>query len=83
MSAFYWTRSQVIFFIYFLDIEDVNKALQEIHKDLEKKSYKDDVHNIASDQAIINESLCTENIVARWLWKSGEVKQGSLVPWEM
>lgn len=49
MSAFYWTRSQVIFFYLFLDIEDVNKALQEIHKDLEKKSYKDDVHNIASD----------------------------------
>jgi hypothetical protein len=26
-----------------------------------------------NDQAIINESLCTENIVGRWTWKSGKL----------
>lgn len=26
--------------------------------------------------------MCTENIVGRWTWKSGELRQGNLVPWE-
>lgn len=32
----------------------------------------------------MNEALCAQNCVGRWIWKSGEVKapQG-LVPWEV
>lgn len=54
-----------------IDIEDVNKALIGIHKELDVKSNQAELNNIVSDQAIINESLCTENIVGRWTWKSG------------
>lgn len=36
-----------------------------------------------NDQAAINESLCTENIVGRWAWKSGELKSGNSIPWEI
>ncbi|KAL4493978.1 hypothetical protein ABPG72_021995 [Tetrahymena utriculariae] len=65
------------------NIDDVNRALSDIHRELEKKSYQEDLNNIVSDQAIINEQLCTENIVGRWTWKSGEIKAGSLIPWEV
>ena len=35
------------------------------------------------EQSEINETLCTENIAAKWAWKSGELKSGSMVPWEI
>ncbi|EAR84714.1 hypothetical protein TTHERM_00637160 (macronuclear) [Tetrahymena thermophila SB210] len=64
------------------NIDDMNKALTEIYKDLDSKSSQEDLNIIINDQAIINESLCTENIVGRWTWKSQNLKQGNLVPWE-
>ena len=45
--------------------------------------YKEEFKTIFTDQAIINESLCNENIIGSWLWRSGELKSGSLVPWEL
>jgi DNA-binding IscR family transcriptional regulator len=65
------------------NIDDVNKALVEIHKELDGKSNGEDMTTMVNDQALINESLCTENIVGRWAWKSGELKTGSSVPWEI
>ena len=35
-----------------------------------------------NDQALVNEALCAENCVGRWVWKSGELL-GQLVPWEV
>ena len=61
----------------------MNKALVEIHKELDIKSNQEELGNIVNDQALINESLCTENIVGRWAWKSGELRSGSTVPWEI
>lgn len=61
----------------------MNKALKEVHVEVGRKVNQDEMQNIVSDQAIINESLCTENIVARWTWKSGQLKTGQLVPWEV
>ena len=40
-----------------------------------------DLQNILKDQASINETLCSENIVGRWLWQSGDTKSGGLIPW--
>jgi len=53
------------------NIENVNKALTQIHKELDNKSNDQDLKNIVNNQAMINESLCSENIVGRWSWKSG------------
>lgn len=64
-------------------MEDINKSLQEIIEELQRKVYKEEFNNIVRDQAIINESFCNENVLGRWLWRSGEVKSGSLVPWEI
>src|SRR4051812_12297063 len=35
------------------------------------------------NQAIINEHLCAENCLARWTWKSGQLKSNYAVPWEI
>jgi hypothetical protein len=34
-------------------------------------------------QSTINETLCAENCGARWLWKSGQIKTGFAIPWEL
>lgn len=34
-------------------------------------------------QALINDALCAENCTGRWAWKSGQVKNGYAVPWEL
>ena len=65
------------------NIDDVNKALQEVHKDLDVKSPQEELTNALNDQALINEALCAENCVGRWIWKSGEVKHGHSIPWEI
>ena len=54
-----------------------------MHKEMEKKSSAEDLSNALADQALINEALCAENCVARWIWKSGEIKNGYAVPWEI
>jgi hypothetical protein len=35
------------------------------------------------NQTLINEALCAENCVARWIWKSGQVRNGYAIPWEI
>ncbi len=31
---------------------------------------------------IVNKKLIDENIIGRWIWKGGELKEGKAVPWE-
>ncbi len=50
----------------------MNKALVEIHKELDQKTNADEFRNVLNDQALINETLCTETIVGRWAWKTGK-----------
>ena len=68
---------------FYVDIEDVNKALKEIKVALDSKTSEDDLQDVVKDQSVINETLLCQNIVGRWLWQSGEVKAGGLVPWEV
>lgn len=65
------------------NIEDVNKALKDVHTDLDNKPDKKMTETKEKEQALINETLCGENCVARWIWKSGEVRSGYAVPWEV
>lgn len=55
----------------------------DIHKELDVKASLAEVNVFTKEQTAINETLCTENIAARWAWKSGELKSGSMVPWEI
>jgi hypothetical protein len=65
------------------NIDDVNKALTEIHGELDMKTQDDAYQLSVREQNSINEILCAENCVARWLWKSGSLKNGFAVPWEV
>ncbi len=65
------------------DIDDVNKALTQIHEELDTKCNIEGFNSAMDNQAIINDALCAENCVARWTWKSGQVKNGYAVPWEV
>lgn len=65
------------------NIEDVNKVFLEIHKEMDLKTNHDAFDSHVEEQTMVNEALCAENCVARWLWKSGSLGPGSAVPWEM
>lgn len=64
------------------NIEDINKIMGDMHRILETKASQEDLNTVVTDQAIINESLCTENIVGRWTWKSGQLSSKNMIPWE-
>ena len=69
---------------HFIDTEEVNKALDEIHHEMDKVLVtKNELGNALNEQAAINENLCAENCSARWLWKSGDLMNGFAVPWEI
>lgn len=64
--------------------EEVNKALDEIHEEMDKVMVtKPELNNALSEQNLINEALCAENCSARWLWKSGDLYNGFAIPWEV
>jgi hypothetical protein len=65
------------------NIDDINKALLDIHKSLEGTAKSEDMTKTLNEQALINEALCSENCVGRWIWKSGELKSGYAIPWEV
>ena len=65
------------------NIEDVNRALSEIHTELDSKTEDESYQVSIREQNSINEILCAENCVARWLWKTGNLKNGFAVPWEV
>ena len=64
------------------NIDDVNKALVEIHSELDSKSSLEDFNHAMNNQNNINKYLAEENSVAKYIWKSGNVSKGYAVPWE-
>ena len=65
------------------DIDDINKALVQIHEELDVKANLDQFKISMDNQAMINDALCSETCVGRWVWKSGQVKNGYAVPWDV
>ena len=39
--------------------------------------------NKSNEEKLILEALCSENCTGRWLWKSGDLRSGFSVPWEI
>lgn len=64
------------------NVEDVNATLSLVQREVERKAPEERLTKALNDQALVNEALCAQNCVGRWIWKSGEVKQ-ALVPWEV
>ena len=66
------------------NVEDVNSTLALVQKEVEKRVVSDELKKALNDQALVNEALCAQNCVGRWIWKSGEVKTpNNMVPWEV
>ena len=65
-----------------VDIKNFDDALKNIKIELETKLSSDDFSNAMNNQAMINDTLCNENCLARWIWKSGKVKNSYTIPWE-
>ena len=65
------------------NVEDVNNALSDVHKELDFKADSTEFEDFQNEQRLINEALCSENTVGRWVWKTADMKPGSGVPWEI
>ena len=65
-----------------VNIEDINQSLNNIKNDMNLKVNSMDFNNAMNNQALINDIICNENQVGRWLWKTGKVKGGYTVPWD-
>ena len=66
-----------------LDTDNFKQILNELKKDLASKTPLIDFSSAMDNQAIINDTLCNENSIGRWLWKSGKVKNNLSIPWEI
>ncbi len=64
------------------NIDDVNKALIDIHNELDNKISIDNFNNAMNNQTEINKALIKENYIGKWNWISGDLKNGFSIPWE-
>ena len=65
-----------------VSVEEINHSLNNIKKDMNLKVNNIDFNNAMNNQALINDIICNENQVGRWLWKTGKTKGGYAVPWD-
>ena len=65
------------------NVEDINRTLGLVQQEVEKGISSDVLKKALDDQALINEAICSENCVGRWIWKSGELLSQNQVPWEI
>ena len=62
--------------------DQFNKFLKEMNKKLNEKVSTIDFTASIDNQAIINDTLCSENSIGRWLWNSGNNQNNYIIPWE-
>ena len=65
------------------NLTDVNKTLEVVQQEVESCVKRQQLTDALNDQALVNEALCAENCVGRWVWKSGDLQSPNLVPWEV
>lgn len=63
--------------------DEMERIYTTINKELQDKVSTSEIKNTLDEQALINEALCSENCIGRWVWKSGDLKASCLVPWEI
>ena len=66
-----------------LDNENFNDIINTLKKEIQTKTPLIDFSSAMDNQAIINDTLCNENNIGRWLWKSGKIKNNLSIPWEV
>ena len=66
-----------------VNIVDINATLSVLKDEVEKCVRGQDLKKALNEQALVNEALCAENCVGRWIWKSGDLYHKNQVPWEV
>jgi len=64
------------------DDDEIVASINEIRSLLDERATMEDLRAQNDEQTLINEALCSENCLARFVWKSGELKKSN-VPWEI
>lgn len=66
------------------NVDDVNKSLTEVNRELAQRPTLGELNRVVGEQSLIMESLCSEHLLGRWIWKSGHTKgEKKLVPWNV
>ena len=65
-----------------VNIEEYNSTINKIRKELKIKIDNNEFNNAMNNQALINDIICNENQIGRWLWKTGKIKIGFIIPWD-
>ena len=66
-----------------VNVVDLNSTLSLVQTEVERCVREDDLKRSLNEQALVNEALCAENCVGRWIWKSGDLYHKNQVPWEV
>ena len=67
-----------------VNIDDENQHFNEIINELNRKAKAEDLNKWINEQSILFSTLCTENCVGRWIWKSNIlISSNNLVPFEL
>lgn len=66
------------------NIDDINRSLTEVNRELAQRPTLSELNRVIGEQSLIMESLCSEHLLGRWIWKSGKVKgEKAAVPWNV
>ena len=66
------------------NIDDINRSLTEVNRELAQRPTLAELNRVIGEQSLIMESLCSEHLLGRWIWKSGKVKgERHAVPWNV
>ena len=55
------------------NIADVNQTFEAVQREVDLCVREPRIKEVLDDQALVNEALCAENCVGRWIWKSGDL----------
>ena len=66
------------------NIDDINRSLTEVNRELAQRPTLAELNRVIGEQSLIMESLCSEHLLGRWIWKSGKIKgEKHAVPWNV
>ena len=66
------------------DVDDVNRSLTEVNRELSLRPTLTELNRVVGEQSLIMESLCSEHLLGRWIWKSGRTRgEKHTVPWNV
>lgn len=64
-------------------LQDVNQALKAVENEVARCATESKIQEMFEDHNLVQEALCAENCLGRWIWKSSSLQGASQVPWEV